>query len=146
MSGLFHIHPKNGINTERNKMKQKDIIVITAAIVAVTMGFVGAFCAYSYSMKQFETQCFLNDRSYVELWNDTILDNDSTYNYDVLRDLMLPGIYSNDTVTIQYSGYEKGSVYYINHTDTNFRSVYFNDSDSYRIVIPLIGRVFLLEE
>jgi hypothetical protein len=127
-------------------MKQKYSIVLTIVIVAAVIGVTTAFCAYSYAWKKAEAHYFLNDRSYIELWNDTILDNDSTYNYDVLRDLLLPSHYSNDTATIQYGGYENGSVYYINHTDTNFRSVYFNDSDSYRIVIPLIGRVFLLEE
>lgn len=127
-------------------MNKKYSIVLTAVIVATVVAATTAFCAYSYAWKKAEAHYFLNDRSYAALWNDTILDNDSTYNYDVLRDLMLPSQYSNDTVTIQYSGYENGSVYYINHTDTNFRSVYFNDSSSYRLVVPLIGRVFLLEE
>ncbi len=126
-------------------MNKRNCIFVTAAIVTVVLTATTAFCAYSYAWKKAEEHYFLNDRSYIAAWNRSILANDSTYNYDVLRDLMLPSHYSNDTTTIEYVGYENGSVYYINHSYDEFHSVYFKDNSSYKLVVPLIGRVFLLE-
>lgn len=71
-------------------------------------------------------------------------ENDEEYNFRVMRDIFTTSGF-DDTIKIECIGYHQfgGFVYWVNHSQV-CNSFFFNDMHDYKILIPLNGRIQLL--
>ncbi len=97
----------------------------------------------------------LSFEEFKEIEKDII--NESVYNFGVMQDLFTP-MY-NDSVTVENAGYietvwdwdnnskisEGGWCFWVNHSRI-LDSYWFENKISYKVVIPIFGKIFLMEE
>jgi len=67
--------------------------------------------------------------------------SEGQYNFQVMRDLFTP-MY-DDSVTVENAGYNKGWLFWVNHTQV-LNSYYFSNMNSYLVIIPEMGKIELM--
>ena len=121
---------------------QNPILILTIVLLSLTFLSSGMFIGYTYNNILYNT-------GYENGYYDGMFSSEDG-NYAKMRDIFTP-CSSNETVTITNSDFfiseengRSGYTFWVNHTQI-CHSYYFNNSISYKVVIPSVGDIYVLE-